>query len=96
MPVENASTKSTRIETRVTLEQKRLIELAASYQGRSVSEFVIGNAEAAAKQVIQEYERLHLNREQSRVLVEALLSPKRPNKSLHDAARRHKTQVTSR
>jgi len=93
MPVDNAPTKSTRIETRVTLEQKQLIELAAAYQGRSVSEFVVGNAEAAAKQVIREYERLRLNREQSRVLVDALLSPKRPNKSLRDAARRHKAQV---
>ena len=96
MPFGNASTKSTRIETRATLEQKQLIELAASYQGRSVSEFIVGHAEAAAKQVIQEYERLHLDREQSRILVDALLSPKRPNKPLRDAARRHKKQVTSR
>lgn len=96
MPVENTPTKSTRIETRATLQQKQLIELAASYQGRSVSEFVVGHAEAAAKQVIQEYERLHLNREQSRVLVDALLSPKRPNTSLRDAAKRHQKQVTSR
>ena len=96
MVLSNSASKTARIETRVSLQQKELIERAAAYLGRSVSEFVIANVESAAKQVVEEYERLRLDREQSRTLVEALLSPKPPNKRLRDAAAKHRKQVTSR
>ncbi|MEI8019441.1 MAG: DUF1778 domain-containing protein [Schlesneria sp.] len=90
------ASKAARIETRVSLEQKELIERAAAYVGRSVSDFVITNVELAAKQVVDEYERLHLNREQSRTLVKALLKPLLPNKRLQEAAKLHRRQVKSR
>jgi len=90
------ATKTARLETRVSVQQKSLIERAAAYQGRSVSDFVIAHAESAAKQVIEEYERLRLDGEQSRVLVEALLDPKTPNKRLREAVEGHRNQVTSR
>jgi uncharacterized protein (DUF1778 family) len=90
------ASKTARIETRVSLEQKELIERAAAYLGRSVSDFVIANVELAAKQVIDEYERVHLDREQSRALVDALLSPPHPNKRLQEAAKRHRNEVKSR
>ncbi len=91
-----SSTRSARLETRVSPEQKELIERAASYAGRSVSDFVVANVEVAARRVVEEYERLHLNQEQSRTLVEALLSPKRPNKRLRTAADDHRRRVDSR
>ncbi|MDZ4851047.1 MAG: DUF1778 domain-containing protein [Pirellulaceae bacterium] len=96
MTSSGSASKTARLETRISLEQKELIERAAAYLGRSVSDFVIANVETAAKQVIEEYERLHLDREQSRVLVEALLSPKPPNKRLREAVARHRKQVTIR
>lgn len=96
MPSSDNPTKSARLETRVSTQQKELVERAAAYVGRSVSDFVIANVEAAARQVVEEYERLCLDREQSRVLVEALLAPKRPNKRLRQAAEDHRKQVTSR
>lgn len=89
-------TKSARIETRVSVEQKELIERAAAYLGRTVSDFVLGNVEKAAKAVIEEHERTKLDREQSRVLVEALLTPASPNKKLRDAAMEHRKRVISR
>ena len=91
-----AASKTARIETRVSLEQKELIERAAAYLGRSVSDFVITNVELAAKQVVDEYERLHLDREQSRALVEAMLLPPLPNQRLKKAAERHRKQVKSK
>jgi len=89
-------TKRARIETRLSVEQKEIIERAAAYQGRSVSEFVVANAEQAARTIIEEHERLKLSRAQSRTLVEALLSQDPPNKKLKAAASRHGTQVKSR
>ena len=88
--------KSARIETRVSAEQKELIEQAAAYLGRTVSEVVLSHVEQAAKAVIDEYERVKLDRQQSQALVESLLSPEAPNKSLRAAAREHRKRVTSR
>ncbi len=96
MTASSNAMKTARIETRVSTQQKELIERAAAYVGRSVSDFVIANVETAAKQVVEEYERLRLDREQSRVLVEALLAPKRPNTRLREAVENHRQQVTSR
>ncbi|MBM4090263.1 MAG: DUF1778 domain-containing protein [Planctomycetes bacterium] len=93
---ENSSPKTARLETRVSPEQKELIERAAAYLGRSVSEFVVSHLEVVAKQVVEEYERLQLDRGQSRTLVEALLSPKRPNRELRKAVEDHRKRVTSR
>ncbi len=92
----NSSSKSARLETRVSPEQKELIERAAAYSGRSVSDFVVAHVEVAAKKVVDEYERLHLNQEQSKTLVEALLSPKRPNKKLRSVMENHRKRVDSR
>ncbi len=92
----NTSTKSARLETRVSQEQKDLIERAAAYTGRTVSDFVIAHVEVAAKKVVEEYERIHLDKVQSRTLVDALLSPKRPNKKLRHAVAEHHKRVESR
>jgi uncharacterized protein (DUF1778 family) len=92
----NTSFKTARLETRVSQDQKELIERAAAYLGRSVSDFISSEVELAAKRIIDQYERLHLDREQSRALVEALLAPKRPNKRLREAVGQHSQRVTSR
>jgi uncharacterized protein (DUF1778 family) len=93
MATANSSTKSARLETRVSQEQKDLIERAAAYSGRTVSDFVVAHVEVAAKKVIEEYERIHLDKEQSRVLVAALLSPQRPNKKLRGALAEYRERV---
>jgi len=96
MPTANPSPKSARIETRVSSEQKELIERAAAYSGRTLSDFVIAHVEVAAKKVIEEHERLHLDQTQSRMLVDALLSAKKPNKQLKLAMDNYRKRVESR
>lgn len=96
MATANPSPKSARIETRVSSEQKELIERAAAYTGRTVSDFVIAHVEIAAKKMIDEHERLHLDQTQSRMLVDALLSAKKPNKKLKLAMDNYRKQVESR
>ena len=90
------SNESAKLEMRVSQKQKDLIERAAAYSGRTVPDFVVAHVEVAAKKVIEEYERIHLNKEQSRVLVDALLSPKRPNKKLRAALAEHRQRVESK
>jgi len=96
MATANTSRRSARLETRITPELKELIERAAAYTGRSVSDFVIAQVEVAAKQVIDEHERLHLDQVQSRALVDALLAAKKPNKHLKRAMDEYRQQVDSR
>ena len=96
MTTTNPSPKSARIETRVSSEQKELIERAAAYTGRTLSDFVIAHVEVAAKKVIEEHERLHLDQTQSRMLVDALLSAKKPNKQLKLAMDNYRKRVESR
>jgi uncharacterized protein (DUF1778 family) len=96
MATANSAPKSARIETRVSQEQKELIERAAAFSGRTVSDFVLAHAELAAKKLIEEREKLQLDQAQSRMLVEALLAPGKPNKKLKGAMARHRERVQSR
>lgn len=96
MATANTSPKSARIETRVSQEQKELIERAAAFSGRTISDFVLAHIEVAAKKIIEEHEKLHLDQAQSRILVDALLTPKKPNKKLKLAMENYRKRVESR
>ena len=80
--------KLERLETRVTSEQKRLIEQAAKLEGRSITDFVLASAQAAARQVIQEHAILKLTIKDREVFVHALMNPPEPNAKLREAVRR--------
>ena len=96
MATTNRTPKAARIETRVSQEQKELIERAAAVSGRTVSEFVLTHVEVAAKKVIDEHEKLQLDQTQSKILVDALLSPKKPNKKLKLVMEDYRKRVESR
>ncbi len=89
-------TKNARLEARITGEQKELIERAAAYEGRSVSDFVVATVQEAAKTVIQEHELLRLNSSQSREFVETFLNAPEPNEALQQAADEYRQDVISR
>ena len=89
-------TRSARLETRLTPDQKALIERAAAYEGRSVTDFVVHTLQAEARKVVEGHETIKLNAAQSRKLVEALLKPAKPTAALRRAARRHEQLVESR
>lgn len=47
MAYNESEIKSARIETRVSADQKEMIERAAGYVGRTVSDFVVGNVDVS-------------------------------------------------
>ena len=96
MSTTGPSAKNARLEARITAEQKELIERAAGYEGRSVSDFVLATVQEAAKAVVQEHELLRLNGSQSREFIETLLNPPEPNESLQHAADKYRQDVFSR
>ena len=88
--------RASRLEARITAEQKALIERAAAYEGRTVSDFVVHTVQQAARLVVQEHEILKLNESQSRAFVEKLLKRPKPNKALQRAAEDYRRNVVSR
>ena len=93
----NAASKSSRgraraqrLETRVTAEQKTLIERAAALQGRTVTDFVLTSVQDAARRAIEEHQQLELSLRDSETFVEALLNPKPVNDRLRDTIRRYR------
>lgn len=79
-----------RLETRVTAEQKRLIERAAALQGRSVTDFVLTSVQDAARRAIEEHQRLDLSVRDSDAFVDALLDPRPVGDRLRDTVRRYR------
>ena len=82
--------RAERVETRVTAEQKRLIERAAALQGRTVTDFVLTSVQDAARRAIDEHQRLDLSARDSQAFMQALLDPQPVNERLRDTVRRYR------
>ena len=93
---EEPQSKTARLEARITQEQKKLIEKAAAYEGRTLSDFVVNTVQQAAQAVIRDREVLRLNESQSRAFVEAILTPSQPNEALQRGAGEYRRDVASR
>lgn len=68
-------TKNARLEARVTLEQKQLMERAASLRGQNLTEFMISVLADAATQTIKDRELIELTQRDRLAFAEALLNP---------------------
>ncbi|MGO7542382.1 DUF1778 domain-containing protein [Rhizobium ruizarguesonis] len=79
-----------RLETRVTADQKSLIEHAAALQGRTVTDFVLSSVQDAARRAIEDHQRLDLTVRDSQAFVEALINPTPVNDRLRDTIRRYR------
>lgn len=89
-------TKNERINLRLESGVKRLIERAAGFEGKTVSNFILNSALVQAKKTVQEHEVISLNAENSRSFVEALSVPVRFNKKLIEALEDHARHVDSK
>ncbi len=68
--------------------RKKLIERAAALEGRSVTDFVVASAQAAAARVIEQHTMLALSEGDQQVFVSALLDTSVPRGRLARAAQR--------
>lgn len=85
--------RAVRLETRVTVDQKSLIERAAALQGRTVTDFVLASVQEAARKAIEEHQRLDLTVRDSQAFIEALLDPQPISNRLHDTVRRYRRAI---
>ncbi len=88
--------KSERLEARVTLQQKRLLQRAAELRGLSLTDFLVTSAQTAAEAAIREHNVIALTAEDSIAFAEALLNPREPNASLRAAFARYSEEVADR
>jgi uncharacterized protein (DUF1778 family) len=92
-PVRADSVRTARLEARLSVEQKALLQQAAALSGRTLSEFVVASAHEVATRVIQEHETVRLSRAERIAFVTALLDPPAPNKRLRQAAAAWRRQL---
>jgi uncharacterized protein (DUF1778 family) len=69
------TSKSERLEARLSREQKELLQWAADLEGRSLTDFVVSHAQNAALQTISEHTTIKLSRADSITFAESLQSP---------------------
>ena len=89
-------TKSYRFDARLSEEQKLLIQKAADLEGRSMTEFVLHSAEAAAQRTIERRAMLVLTARETEAFAEAILNPPEPGAVLRRAARVYRAQTGKR
>jgi uncharacterized protein (DUF1778 family) len=87
--------KAWRFDARLNEEQKTLIQRAAELEGRTMTDFVLHSAEAAAERTIQERAMLILSARETETFVAAILNPATPGPVLRRAAR-HYIKTTDR
>ncbi|HKS82738.1 MAG TPA: DUF1778 domain-containing protein [Candidatus Acidoferrales bacterium] len=85
--------KLSRLEARITPQQKQLIERAAAIRGTSVTEFVIASAQESATRLLQEFDSLELRDAARDRFIEAVLHPPAPNDAARAAAARYKRSL---
>jgi uncharacterized protein (DUF1778 family) len=94
MPVSAA--KSERINLRLKQSAKDLIERAATFEGKTVSSFILSSALASAERTIHEHESIRLDLQDAERFFDALSKPARFNSKLTEALLEHDRRVGSK
>lgn len=82
------STKTDRLEMRLTAEQKELLERAAAISGQAVTGFALSHLLDTARDVIERHQRTALSLRDGRRFLELLEADATPAPALVAAARR--------
>ena len=88
--------KSERINLRLMSSAKSLIERAASFEGKTVSHFILASALEQAEKTVQKHEIMTLNANNTQTFFKALSNPVRFNRKLAEALKAHNQHVVSK
>ena len=91
-----SATKNERINLRLKQSAKNLIERATTFEGKTVSSFILSSALASAEKTIHEHESIQLNEQDAQRFFDALAKPVRFNKKLTEALVEHDRRVDSK
>jgi uncharacterized protein (DUF1778 family) len=93
MPRSSLEVKRDRMHLRLDAKTKRKLARAAAYEETSISDFVLGQAMAAAERVINAHEKITLSAADWEIFYNALIDPPAPTKKLKAAVRRYRERV---
>ncbi len=88
--------KNERINLRLNGSLKTLLERAASFEGKTVSNFIINSAMERAEETVRKHESISLNEKNSKVFLNALSGSVKFNKKLTDALGEHSQRVNNK
>ncbi|SPE43164.1 conserved hypothetical protein [Candidatus Sulfopaludibacter sp. SbA3] len=88
--------KTYRFDARLNEEQKLLIQRAADLEGRTMTDFVLHSAEAAAERAIEKRAMLILTVRETECFANAILKPPGPGPGLRKAAREYRRKTAMR
>ena len=91
-----AQIKDDRINLRLKRNAKLMLEKAASFEGKTVSKFILSSALERAEETIQKHDTLGLNAQDSERFFSALAAPVRFNKKLVAAFEGHDRRISRR
>lgn len=89
----SSQTKTTRLEARIAPDALEMVRRAAEIEGRSVSDFVVSAARAAAEKAIEDAQIIRLSLEDQRALAAALFNPPAPASALKRASKSHRRLI---
>ncbi len=87
--------KNERINLRLKQSAKSLIERAASFEGKTLSSFILSSALATAEKAIHEHESIQLNERDAQHFFDALSKPVKFNRKLTEALAEHDRRIDS-
>lgn len=85
-----AEIKDDRLQVRLDADAKRMLQRAASYRRKTVSQFVLATALDEAEKVIRENEAVTLSGADWKAFYDALTNPPAPNAALRKAFARYR------
>lgn len=88
--------KNERINLRLKQSAKNIIERAASFEGKTVSNFILSSALNSAEKTIHEHESIQLNGQDAQRFFDALAKPVKFNEKLTEALAEHNRHVDSK
>ena len=88
--------RSTRLEARITPAALAVVKRAAEMEGRSVSDFVVAAAQAAATATIEQTQLIRLTAEEQRRFVDLLIDPPPIAPAMERAKQAHAALIRSR
>lgn len=85
------SAGKTRLEARLSVEEKEFFERAAAIGGfRSLTDFVVRSAKRRAEEIVSRHELVVASKRDSEIFFDAILNAEAPNEKLQAAADKFK------
>jgi uncharacterized protein (DUF1778 family) len=89
------TTRTERVEARIAPEVLALVRRAAEIEGRSLSDFLVGSAQEAARRTIEQTQMIRLSMQEQQRFAAMLLDPPARSPALARAAKAHKKLIAS-